>query len=91
MNYRTFITEVLVTKQFIHEAAIDTKQYIKREPAIKAVKSLPLKDLEKLFEFDKVTGDDEIDPFDSSDKRFIIMEMRRTQCETHIAKIKIPD
>ena len=91
MNYRTFIAEVLVTKQFINEAAIDTNEYIKRELAIKAVKSLPLKDLEKLFEFDKVTGDDEISRFDSSDKRFLIMEMRRTRCETHIAKIKIPD
>ena len=91
MRYRTFIAEVLVTKQFINEAAIDTNEYIKRELAIKAVKSLPLKDLEKLFEFDKVTGDDEIGPFDSSNKRFLIMEMRRTRCETHIAKIKIPD
>ena len=60
MNYRTFIAEVLVTKQFIHEAAIDTNEYIKRELAIKAVKSLPLKDLEKLFEAEELSMLDSI-------------------------------
>lgn len=90
ISTKKFITEAVVSVQFLKTANINADEFIKRELAIKAMKSLPISDLEKIFTFEKVTGDDQINPFDSTDKRFKIQEMRNKGQETHIAIILIP-
>lgn len=89
-NFRTFISEAVFSTRLIEDYKGDITEYIKRELAIKIVKELPMADLEKIILFEKITGYDQINPFDSSDRRYKIQEMRNKRQETHIAKIKIP-
>ncbi len=89
---RDFFSKVEVTKALIDDygGPGDVFEFIKRELAIKIVSDLPIKDLEKLIEFRRVTAAmrEKVLEFASPAQADRIF---RYHNELHIAKIKIPD